>query len=132
MRGSSPSTTIRSAYGRPSMDKTLWKSRTLENYRDNMLPPASENRDYAVKPMIARGMCRFSTMVCHSYRDLPLRPAEFGSCHRNESSGSLHGLMRVRDLRRRCAYFCTEEQVQAEVSSFIVMLNEVYRDFGLH
>lgn len=114
------------------MDKTLWeKSGHWENYRDNMFTTASENRDYAVKPMNCPGHVQIFNHGLHSYRDLPLRLAEFGSCHRNESSGSLHGLMRVRGFTQDDAHiFCTEEQVQAEVSSFIVMLNEVYRDFG--
>ncbi len=114
------------------MDKTLWeKSGHWENYRDNMFTTASENRDYAVKPMNCPGHVQIYNHGLHSYRDLPLRLSEFGSCHRNESSGSLHGLMRVRGFTQDDAHiFCTEEQVQAEVSSFIVMLNEVYRDFG--
>ncbi len=116
------------------MDRTLWeKSGHWENYRDNMFTTASENRDYAVKPMNCPGHVQIFNHGLHSYRDLPLRLAEFGSCHRNESSGSLHGLMRVRGFTQDDAHiFCTEEQVQDEVSSFIVMLNEVYRDFGFN
>ncbi|HEX7454488.1 MAG TPA: threonine--tRNA ligase [Gallionella sp.] len=116
------------------MDRTLWeKSGHWENYHDNMFTTASENRDYAVKPMNCPGHVQIFNHGLHSYRDLPLRLAEFGSCHRNESSGSLHGLMRVRGFTQDDAHiFCTEEQVQAEVSSFIVMLNEVYRDFGFN
>jgi len=116
------------------MDKTLWeKSGHWDNYRDNMFTTASENRDYAVKPMNCPGHVQIFNHGLHSYRDLPLRLAEFGSCHRNESSGSLHGLMRVRGFTQDDAHiFCTEEQVQSEVSSFIVMLNEVYRDFGFN
>jgi threonyl-tRNA synthetase len=116
------------------MDKTLWeKSGHWDNYRDNMFTTASENRDYAVKPMNCPGHVQIFNHGLHSYRDLPLRLAEFGSCHRNESSGSLHGLMRVRGFTQDDAHiFCTEEQVQDEVSSFIVMLNEVYRDFGFN
>ncbi|MDP1871826.1 MAG: threonine--tRNA ligase [Gallionella sp.] len=114
------------------MDKTLWeKSGHWENYRDNMFTTASENRDYAVKPMNCPGHVQIYNHGLHSYRDLPLRLAEFGSCHRNESSGSLHGLMRVRGFTQDDAHiFCTEAQVESEVSNFIVMLNEVYRDFG--
>ena len=114
------------------MDRTLWeKSGHWENYHDNMFTTASENRDYAVKPMNCPGHVQIFNHGLHSYRDLPLRLAEFGSCHRNESSGSLHGLMRVRGFTQDDAHiFCTEEQVQSEVSNFIVMLNEVYRDFG--
>jgi len=116
------------------MDKSLWeKSGHWENYRDNMFTTASENRDYAVKPMNCPGHVQIFNHGLHSYRDLPLRLAEFGSCHRNESSGSLHGLMRVRGFTQDDAHiFCTEEQVEAEVSRFIVMLNEVYRDFGFN
>lgn len=116
------------------MDKTLWeKSGHWDNYRDNMFTTSSENRDYAVKPMNCPGHVQIFNHGLHSYRDLPLRLAEFGSCHRNESSGSLHGLMRVRGFTQDDAHiFCTEEQVQSEVSSFIVMLNEVYRDFGFN
>jgi threonyl-tRNA synthetase len=116
------------------MDRTLWeKSGHWENYHDNMFTTASENRDYAVKPMNCPGHVQIFNHGLHSYRDLPLRLAEFGSCHRNESSGSLHGLMRVRGFTQDDAHiFCTEEQVQPEVSNFIVMLNEVYRDFGFN
>ena len=97
-----------------------------------MFTTSSENRDYAVKPMNCPGHVQIFNHGLHSYRDLPLRLAEFGSCHRNETSGSLHGLMRVRGFTQDDAHiFCTEEQVQPEVSKFIVMLNEVYRDFGL-
>ncbi len=114
------------------MDRTLWeKSGHWENYHDNMFTTCSENRDYAVKPMNCPGHVQIFNHGLHSYRDLPLRLAEFGSCHRNETSGSLHGLMRVRGFTQDDAHiFCTEEQVQSEVSRFIVMLNEVYRDFG--
>ena len=114
------------------MYRTLWeKSGHWENYHDNMFTTASENRDYAVKPMNCPGHVQIFNHGLHSYRDLPLRLAEFGSCHRNETSGSLHGLMRVRGFTQDDAHiFCTEEQVQSEVSQFIVMLNEVYRDFG--
>ena len=116
------------------MDKSLWeKSGHWENYRDNMFTTSSENRDYAVKPMNCPAHVQIYNNGLHSYRDLPLRLAEFGSCHRNESSGSLHGLMRVRGFTQDDAHiFCTEEQVQDEVSGFIVMLNEVYRDFGFN
>jgi threonyl-tRNA synthetase len=116
------------------MDRTLWeKSGHWENYHDNMFTTASENRDYAVKPMNCPGHVQIFNHGLHSYRDLPLRLAEFGSCHRNETSGSLHGLMRVRGFTQDDAHiFCTENQVQPEVSKFIVMLNEVYRDFGFN
>ena len=116
------------------MDRTLWeKSGHWENYRENMFTTASENRDYAVKPMNCPAHVQIYNHGLHSYRDLPLRLAEFGSCHRNETSGSLHGLMRVRGFTQDDAHiFCTEDQVQSEVSNFIVMLNEVYRDFGFN
>jgi len=116
------------------MDRVLWeKSGHWENYHENMFTTASENRDYAVKPMNCPGHVQIYNHGLHSYRDLPLRMAEFGSCHRNETSGSLHGLMRVRGFTQDDAHiFCTEDQVQSEVSNFIVMLNEVYRDFGFN
>ena len=116
------------------MDRTMWeKSGHWENYRENMFTTASENRDYAVKPMNCPGHVQIFNHGLHSYRDLPLRLAEFGSCHRNEPSGSLHGLMRVRAFVQDDAHiFCTEEQVQGEVSDFIKMLQSVYADFGFH
>ena len=112
----------------------MWeKSGHWENYHDNMFTTASENRDYAVKPMNCPGHVQIYNHGLHSYRDLPLRLAEFGSCHRNETSGSLHGLMRVRGFTQDDAHiFCTEAQIQSEVSRFIVMLDEVYRDFGFN
>jgi threonyl-tRNA synthetase len=114
------------------MDRTLWeKSGHWENYRDNMFTTSSENRDYAVKPMNCPGHVQIFNHGLHSYRELPLRLAEFGSCHRNEPSGALHGLMRVRGFTQDDAHiFCTEEQIQSEVSDFIVMLQKVYADFG--
>ncbi len=114
------------------MDRVLWeKSGHWQNYRDNMFTTASENRDYAVKPMNCPGHIQIFNHTLHSYRDLPLRLAEFGSCHRNEPSGTLHGLMRVRGFTQDDAHiFCTDTQVQDEVASFIVMLHEVYGDFG--
>jgi len=114
------------------MDKTLWeKSGHWQNYRDNMFVTASENRDYAVKPMNCPGHVQIFNNSLHSYRDLPLRLAEFGSCHRNEPSGSLHGLMRVRGFTQDDAHiFCTEEQIEAEVADFIKMLYKVYGNFG--
>jgi len=114
------------------MDRSLWeKSGHWENYRDNMFTTASENRDYAVKPMNCPGHVQIFNSTLHSYRDLPLRLAEFGSCHRNEPSGALHGLMRVRGFTQDDAHiFCTEEQIEAEVADFIAMLYQVYGDFG--
>jgi threonyl-tRNA synthetase len=95
--------------------------------------PASENRDYAVKPMNCPGHVQIFNSGLHSYRELPLRLAEFGSCHRNEPSGALHGIMRVRGFTQDDAHiFCAEEQVEQEVADFIVMLQKVYADFGFH
>lgn len=114
------------------LDRALWeKSGHWENYHDNMFVTASENRDYAVKPMNCPGHVQVYNSHLHSYRDLPLRLAEFGSCHRNEPSGALHGLMRVRGFTQDDAHiFCTEEQVEPEVAGFIKMLYKVYDDFG--
>ncbi|HSH71499.1 MAG TPA: threonine--tRNA ligase [Methylophilaceae bacterium] len=114
------------------MDRSLWeKSGHWQNYRENMFTTASENRDYAVKPMNCPGHVQIFNNSLHSYRDLPLRLAEFGSCHRNEPSGALHGLMRVRGFTQDDAHiFCTEGQIKAEVAAFIVMLYEAYGDFG--
>jgi len=114
------------------MDKSLWeKSGHWDNYRENMFTTASENRDYAVKPMNCPGHVQIFNSGLHSYRDLPLRLAEFGSCHRNEPSGALHGIMRVRGFTQDDAHiFCTEDQIEAEVADFIVMLQKVYADFG--
>jgi threonyl-tRNA synthetase len=114
------------------MDKSLWeKSGHWDNYRDNMFTTASENREYAVKPMNCPGHVQIFNHGLRSYRDLPLRMAEFGSCHRNEPSGALHGLMRVRAFTQDDAHiFCTEDQIQPEVSDFIKMLQAVYADFG--
>ena len=116
------------------MDRSLWeKSGHWDNYRDNMFTTASENRDYAVKPMNCPGHVQIFNSGLHSYRDLPLRLAEFGSCHRNEPSGALHGIMRVRGFTQDDAHiFCMEEQVEQEVADFIVMLQKVYADFGFN
>jgi threonyl-tRNA synthetase len=116
------------------MDRVLWeKSGHWENYRENMFTTSSENRDYAVKPMNCPGHVQIFNHGLHSYRDLPLRLAEFGSCHRNEPSGALHGLMRVRGFTQDDAHiFCTEGQIEGEVADFIVMLQKIYADFGFH
>ena len=98
-----------------------------------MFTTSSENRDYAIKPMNCPGHIQVFNQGLKSYRDLPLRFAEFGSCHRNEASGTLHGLMRVRGFTQDDAHiFCTEDQIQSEVSGFIDLLFEVYGDFGFH
>ncbi len=114
------------------LDKTLWeKSGHWQNYHDNMFTTSSENRDYAVKPMNCPGHIQIFNNALHSYRELPLRFAEFGSCHRNEPSGSLHGLMRVRGFTQDDAHiFCREDQIKDEVTQFIVMLFKAYQDFG--
>ncbi|MBI5435900.1 MAG: threonine--tRNA ligase [Nitrosomonadales bacterium] len=116
------------------MDRTLWeKSGHWENYRDSMFSTHSEARDFAVKPMNCPGHVQIFNHGLHSYRDLPMRLAEFGSCHRNEPSGSLHGLMRVRGFTQDDAHiFCTERQIESEVADFIVMLQKVYADFGFN
>jgi threonyl-tRNA synthetase len=114
------------------MDRVLWeRSGHWENYREHMFTTSSENRDYAVKPMNCPGHVQIYNQGIKSYRDLPLRLAEFGSCHRNEPSGALHGIMRVRGFVQDDAHiFCTEEQVQSEASAFIDLLRRIYRDFG--
>ena len=113
-------------------DRILWeKSGHWEKFRDDMFVTESENRTFAIKPMNCPCHIQIYNQGLKSYRDLPLRMAEFGSCHRNEPSGTLHGLMRVRGFTQDDAHiFCTENQVQAEVSAFIDLLFEVYRDFG--
>jgi len=114
------------------MDRVLWeRSGHWENYREYMFTTESEKRDYAVKPMNCPGHVQIFNQGVKSYRDLPLRIAEFGSCHRNEPSGALHGLMRVRGFVQDDAHiFCTEDQIQAEAGDFIDLLREVYADFG--
>jgi threonyl-tRNA synthetase len=114
------------------IDRSLWeKSGHWEKFKELMFTTASENRDYAIKPMNCPAHIQIYNHGLKSYRDLPLRLAEFGSCHRNEPSGTLHGLMRVRNFVQDDAHiFCTEEQVLDEVSAFIDLLFEVYRDFG--
>jgi threonyl-tRNA synthetase len=114
------------------MDKSLWeKSGHWEKYHDDMFTTESENRTYAVKPMNCPGHIQIFNQGLKSYRDLPLRMAEFGSCHRNEPSGALHGLMRVRAFTQDDAHvFCTEAQIQDEVAALIDVIYEVYADFG--
>ncbi len=114
------------------LDRSLWEaSGHWEHYKDNMFTTASENRDYAVKPMNCPGHIQVFNSGLRSYRDLPLRYGEFGSCHRNESSGSLHGLLRVRGFTQDDGHiFCTEDQIQSEVDAFTRKLLAVYRDFG--
>ncbi|OAI13016.1 threonine--tRNA ligase [Methylomonas koyamae] len=114
------------------VDRTLWeKSGHWDKFSAMMFTTHSENRDYAVKPMNCPCHIQIYNQGIKSYRDLPVRLAEFGSCHRNEPSGTLHGLMRVRNFVQDDAHiFCTEDQIQAEVSTFIDLLFEVYKDFG--
>ncbi|MEX2523461.1 MAG: threonine--tRNA ligase [Gammaproteobacteria bacterium] len=114
------------------IDTVLWeKSGHLSKFDDFMFLTHSENRDYAVKPMNCPAHVQIFNQGLKSHRDLPLRMAEFGSCHRNEQSGALHGLMRVRGMTQDDAHiFCTEDQIQAEVADFIQLLFEVYADFG--
>ena len=114
------------------VDISLWKqSGHWDKFRDDMFTTSSENRDYAIKPMNCPCHVQVFNQGLKSYRELPIRLAEFGSCHRNEASGTLHGLMRARNFTQDDAHiFCTEEQIQGEVSNFITMLFEVYGDFG--
>ncbi len=115
-----------------AVDKSLWeKSGHWEKFRADMFTTASENRTYAIKPMNCPCHIQVFNQGLKSYKDLPIRLAEFGSCHRNEPSGALHGLMRVRNFTQDDAHiFCTEEQMQEEVSNFIDLVFEVYRTFG--
>ncbi|WP_427313099.1 threonine--tRNA ligase [Cupriavidus sp. H39] len=114
------------------MDRSLWeKSGHWENYKENMFVTESEKRDYAIKPMNCPGHVQIFNHGLRSYRDLPLRLAEFGACHRNEPSGALHGLMRVRGFVQDDAHiFCTEEQIVAEAKAFNELAFSVYDDFG--
>ena len=116
------------------MDKTFWeKSGHWENYKDNMFVTQSEKREYAVKPMNCPGHVQIFNNSLRSYRDLPMRLAEFGSCHRNEPSGALHGLMRVRGFVQDDAHiFCTEEQIVDEARRFNELLVRIYRQFGFN
>ena len=114
------------------MDRVLWeKSGHWDKYAENMFTTQSEHREYAIKPMNCPGHVQIFNQGLKSYRDLPLRMAEFGCCHRNEPSGGLHGLMRVRGFTQDDAHiFCTEDQVQAEVTKCIQMVFDVYSTFG--
>ncbi|MGE5535113.1 MAG: threonine--tRNA ligase [Acidobacteriota bacterium] len=114
------------------LDRTLWeKTGHWENYRENMFVTESENRNYALKPMNCPGHVQIYNSDLRSYRDLPLRYGEFGQCHRNEPSGALHGIMRVRGFTQDDGHiFCTEEQIQGEVTAFHQQAMQVYKDFG--
>ena len=114
------------------LDKTLWeKTGHWDKYRDNMFTTESEKRDYALKPMNCPGHLLIFKQGLKSYRDLPLRYGEFGQCHRNEPSGGLHGIMRVRGFTQDDGHiFCTEEQILQECTNFTALLQRVYKDFG--
>lgn len=114
------------------LDRSLWeRSGHWAKYRDNMFTTESENRNYALKPMNCPGHIQIFNSKLRSYRDLPLRIGEFGQCHRNESSGSLHGLMRVRGFTQDDGHiFCTEDQILAECEAFTALVQKVYKTFG--
>jgi len=114
------------------MDVSLWKkSGHWDNYQENMFFTESEKRTYALKPMNCPGHVQIYNTTLHSYRDLPVRYGEFGGCHRNEPSGALHGIMRVRAFTQDDGHiFCTEEQIESEVTAFHQQAMKVYADFG--
>ncbi len=114
------------------LDRNLWeKSGHWDKFSDNMFTTNTESRDYAIKPMNCPGHVQIYNQALYSYKDLPLRLAEFGLCHRNEPSGTLHGLMRVRSFTQDDAHiFCTPEQIQQEVQECINMVFDIYQDFG--
>ena len=116
------------------IDKGLWeKTGHWDKYRENMFITESEKRDYALKPMNCPGHILIYKHGVKSYRDLPLRFGEFGACHRNEPSGGLHGIMRVRAFTQDDGHiFCTEDQIQEEVQAFTTLLQKVYKDFGFN
>jgi threonyl-tRNA synthetase len=116
------------------IDRVLWeKSGHWEHYKANMFTTESEKHDYAIKPMNCPGHVQVFNADLRSYRELPLRYGEFGSCHRNEPSGGLHGLMRVRGFVQDDGHiFCTEAQIEAEVTAFNALVLKVYKDFGFH
>src|SRR4051812_885727 len=116
------------------LDRSLWeKTGHWANFKDNMFVTSSENRDYAIKPMNCPGHILIYNKGVRSYRELPLRYGEFGSCHRNEPSGALHGLMRVRGFVQDDGHiFCTEDQILGECLAFTALLQKVYRDFGFN
>jgi len=116
------------------LERTLWeKSGHWANFKDNMFTTESEKHEYAIKPMNCPGHIQIFNTGLRSYRDLPLRYGEFGSCHRNEPSGALHGIMRVRGFTQDDGHiFCTEDQIQSEVTNFNDQVRKVYADFGFH
>ena len=132
MRGIYRSSGYREVRGPQVLDVSLWKkSGHWDNYQDNMFFTESEKRTYALKPMNCPGHVQIYNHGLHSYRDLPLRYGEFGACHRNEPSGGLHGILRVRGFTQDDGHiFCTEEQIEAEVTAFHRQALAVYEDFG--
>ena len=116
------------------LERSLWeKSGHWENFKDNMFTTESEKHEYAIKPMNCPGHIQIFNTGLRSYRDLPLRYGEFGSCHRNEPSGALHGIMRVRGFTQDDGHiFCTEDQIQTEVTNFNDLVRQVYADFGFY
>jgi threonyl-tRNA synthetase len=127
-----PEHRLQRSQGAADPGRRLWqKTGHWDNYRDNMFTTESENRSYALKPMNCPGHVQIYNAGLRSYRDLPLRYGEFGQCHRNESSGALHGLMRVRGFTQDDGHvFCTEEQIAPEVIAFHAQAMKVYEDFG--
>ena len=132
MRGVYRDNGYREVRGPQIIDRSLWeRTGHWENFKENMFTTSSENRDYAIKPMNCPGHILIYNKGVRSYRELPLRYGEFGSCHRNEPSGPLHGLMRVRGFVQDDGHiFCTEEQILPECVAFTALLQKVYRDFG--
>jgi threonyl-tRNA synthetase len=134
MRGVYKASGYQEVRGPQVLDVSLWKkSCHWDNYKDNMFFTESEKRTYALKPMNCPGHVQIYNHGLHSYRDLPLRYGEFGACHRNEPSGGLHGILRVRGFTQDDGHiFCTEEQIEAEVTAFHRQALAVYDDFGFH
>jgi threonyl-tRNA synthetase len=134
MRGVYKASGYQEVRGPQVLDVSLWKkSGHWDNYKDNMFFTESEKRTYALKPMNCPGHVQIYNHGLHSYRDLPLRYGEFGACHRNEPSGGLHGILRVRGFTQDDGHiFCTEEQIEAEVTAFHRQALAVYDDFGFH
>ena len=132
VRGVYRSSGYQEVRGPQIMDVSLWKkSGHWDNYQENMFFTESEKRTYALKPMNCPGHVQIFNTSLHSYRDLPVRYGEFGGCHRNEPSGALHGIMRVRAFTQDDGHiFCTEEQIESEVTAFHQQAMKVYRDFG--
>jgi threonyl-tRNA synthetase len=132
MRGVYRDNGYKEVRGPQILDRSLWeKTGHWDNFKENMFTTSSENRDYAIKPMNCPGHILIYNKGVRSYRDLPLRYGEFGSCHRNEPSGALHGLMRVRGFVQDDGHiFCTEDQILSECVAFTALLQKAYRDFG--